>query len=160
MENVITIETGKSLSYKKVASFRKKMQLSEMNEQVLMFIDKLKDLGLTKLGPMLSTTHGMEIVGQEQVLDIEYLVAIDREVNLEEPYVYKPELKLVNALYVRHIGNPHELQDVYNHIVEFMKDNGLQQISTIYNVNINDDRLQFGEEPIIDIYLSINPNSF
>lgn len=157
MNHAITIEQGKSLRYEKVVSFRKKMVVSEINDQITRFVQKLKESGAQKSGPMISTTHVVEVIDNEQVLDIEFLVPIDREIEFETPYKYKREFQLVNALYVRYIGNPMEIHGTINNLMTYISSRGMQNITSLYNVNISENE-QDKNETIVDLYISINPN--
>jgi hypothetical protein len=39
-----------------------------------------------------------------------------------------------------------------------MKENELQQITSGYNININEKKVAAGETPIIDVYIGVNPS--
>ena len=158
MNNNIQIETGKELKLDNVASFRKKMKQTDVQQEVQRFVNILKDSETQKKGPMISATFGLEQVNGEQVLDMEFMVPIDRKVDLPEGYKVKPIFHLMHALYTRYIGKPELIQHTYKELMDCLSDKKLQQITVAYNVNINDDKVSQGEEPIIDIYIGVNPN--
>ncbi|OGO78603.1 MAG: hypothetical protein A2Y23_09975 [Clostridiales bacterium GWB2_37_7] len=57
------------------------------------------------------------------------------------------------------IGNPALLQNTYNEIMNYLKQNNLQQITAGYNVNVKE--LQLGQsldEMIVDVYFGVNPS--
>lgn len=90
---------------------------------------------------------------------MEILVPIDRQVELIGEYRLKKVFHLVNAVSIRHHGDPNLLQNSYNELMAYLRENGLQQITSAYNVNVND--LQPGQsldEMIIDVYIGINPS--
>ncbi|GIP17638.1 hypothetical protein J40TS1_32800 [Paenibacillus montaniterrae] len=159
MNTATTIEQGKTLRYEKVASFRGKLTASEINDALQHFVRKLQESGAQKAGPMISATHSVEIVNGEQMLDIEFLVAIDRVIELNSPYKFKDVFQLVNALYTRYVGDPNKIEDAYNELFTYILRHELQQITSVYNVNVNDDKIQYGESPFFDLYISINPNN-
>ncbi|SHI07945.1 hypothetical protein SAMN02745207_04259, partial [Clostridium grantii DSM 8605] len=71
----------------------------------------------------------------------------------------KKEFKLVNALYVRHEGNPILMQNTYNELNQYIQSNNLQPITSAYNVAVNEvnDPSKL-DEAVIDIYIGVNPN--
>lgn len=158
MNTMATIEQGKTLRYEKVASFRSKLAASEINDAVQKFVKTLQESGAQKVGPMISATHGLEEMNGQQVFDIEFLVALDRKVNLNVPYSYKEVFQLGNALYTRYVGDPTEIQQVYNNLIEYINSHNLQQITTLYNVNIDEQTVSSNSFSTVDIYISINPN--
>lgn len=158
MNQTIQIETDKSIRFENVASFRKKMKESEVELEVGRFVDYLKRGGAQKNGPMITATFGIEVTEEGKVLDMEFLVPIDRLLELPMEYSFKPIFHLVHAIYSRYIGDPLEIQNTYVKIVDYIKNNQLQQITAGYNVIINDEQVIYGETSIIDIYIGLNPS--
>ncbi|MDB5054510.1 MAG: hypothetical protein JWM44_2560 [Bacilli bacterium] len=156
MNQTIQIETGKELRFENVASFRKKMRQLEIQAEVEKFVQSLKDGGAKKNGPMISATFVAEEIDGDQVLDMEFLFPVDRKVDLPQEYQWKPVFHLVNAVYTRHAGNPTDLQNTYTELMTYIQENQLHQITVAYNVNVNDDKVGRGNEPIIDIYVGMN----
>lgn len=158
MEQTIQIETNKRIRFENLASFRKKMKQSEIQLEVAKFVQFLKQSEAKKNGPMISATFGAEIIDGEQILDMEFLVPLDRKIVLHPEYRFKLILHLVHAIYTRYIGNPLHIDRTYNDLINYMQQNQLQQITVAYNVNVNDERVGQSEEPIIDIYIGVNPS--
>lgn len=157
MNETIKIETGKSISFENVASFRKKMKQSEIQIEVGRFVEFLKHSNAKKNGPMISATFGIEDFDGEQVIDIQFLFPIDRVFQSTEEYLYKSKFYLGNAIYKRHVGNPLTLQITYNEMLKYVEQEQLIQLSVAYNVNI-DNEISNVSESIIDVYISINSN--
>lgn len=158
MDTVIGIEENKSLKYEKVAAYRNKLKPCEVNIKLQWFIEILQNIGALKSGPMISTTHNVELIDGEQLLDIEFLVALDRRVDLNAPCRFLEVFQLENALYTRFIGNPSEIQNRYNDILSYINKRKLQQITSVYCVNLNEEQVIYGEQPIIDLYVSVSKN--
>lgn len=155
MEQTIQFEVGKELKFENVASFRKKMKHSEIETEVTQFVNYLKESGAQKKGPMISATFAAEEVNGEQVLDMEFMVPIDRNFELEHGYILKEIFKLVNASYTRYIGKPLNIESTYINLIAFLQQNNYEQITAVYNVNIKESVV---EDCIIDLYVGINPS--
>jgi len=111
---------------------------------------------INRTGSIITTTY--DILGNN-MLDIEILVPIDKVINLPLEYKMKPVFKITNAVYARHKGNPALLQGVYSEILEYIHNYGLQQITTAYNVTINEISLEGNvDELIIDVYIGVSNN--
>ncbi|MFC4770315.1 hypothetical protein [Effusibacillus consociatus] len=158
MNHAIQIETGKSIRFENVASFRKKMKQSEVNLELGKFVNFLQQNNVQKNGPMITATFGVENDQQEQILDIEFLIPIDKQIDMPHEYTFKPLFHLVHAVYARYIGDPLQIENTYNELTDFLQQNKLQQITPAYNMNLNDIHTLQGNEPIIDIYIGVNPS--
>lgn len=161
MNNTIHIESGKELKLENVASFRKKIKKSSVNSEFCRIINLLENNGATVIGPIVTATFGVEIINDELVLDIEFLVSVDKKIELPDAaYVFKPVFYLVNALHVRYEGAPSEIEHVYKEIVSYMNQNQLHQVSPAYNVNSNHQMNvnEMGKSSIIDIYVGVKPS--
>lgn len=158
VNSALQIEKNKSIKFESVVSLRKKLNAEEIQTEIMNLAKLLKEHGIPKKGPLITATHGLEVVDGQQVLDMELLVSIDREIELPDKYSFKEVFHLVNAVRVRHEGNLENLQTTYNDLNFYIQQNKLQQITTAYNVNVNDEKVAQGEEPIIDIYIGVNPS--
>ena len=156
LNQTLQIETGKSIRFENVASFRKKMKESEIQMSVGKFINDLKQSGAQKNGPMITATFGMEEINGERILDMEFLVPLDRSIELNKEYIFKPIFHLMHAIYTRHVGKSSVIQKTYTDLIEYIRQNRLQQITVAYNVN--DDNVRLGDDQIIDVYIGVNPS--
>jgi effector-binding domain-containing protein len=152
------IELNRSIKFENVISFRKKMKHTSVNTEVAKFIHFLKESDARKNGPMMSANFGIETLNGEQILDMEFLVPVDKKIDLPKEYKFKSLFHIVNAVYTRHIGNPLALENVYTELSNFLKQNEIHQITVAYNVNVNDEMVSEEVEPIIDIYIGANPS--
>jgi effector-binding domain-containing protein len=153
------VEHGKELRFKNVLSLRKKIAQNDINGEILKIGKYLNDNGLKKVGPVTTVTFAAEVIGSHPVLDIEILVPVDKVIEPSCDYCFKNVFHLVNAVYLQHKGNPSLLQDTYNQLTAYIKDNKFQQITAAYNVNVKE--LQLGQsmdEMIVDVYIGVNPS--
>ncbi|NOV00337.1 AraC family transcriptional regulator [Paenibacillus planticolens] len=159
MKNTMGIETNKSLNFEKVMSLRKKKKISEVQYRLSELINYITENGANKCGPLISATFGAEIINGEQVIDMEFLVAIDKEIRSTKDYSFKPLFLLVNAVYIRYIGDPRLIENAYNNLNSFISQNNFQPITAVYNINLTEEeKLDEGKEHIMDIYIGMNPN--
>lgn len=156
MKSITTqIETNKQLEFNYVAAYRFKTIESEIQSKLDVFIHELKETGTNPVFSMISTTHAIESIDNNVVLDMEFLFPIDREIKLSKKYRFIKNWKLINALYVRHTGSQEELLNTYEEINNYIVKNGYLQITSGYNVNeINSET----SLPVIDIYVGLSPN--
>ncbi len=145
------IEIGKRLELKNVLSLRKKMTQEDMQKEMAKIGQFFEANGIKKSGYIATTTYSIDSDG---TLDMEILVPMDKIVELPSEYKLKPVFRLVNAVYVRHEGNPSNLQNVYNEMMAYIKENNLQQITTGYNVTVKD----FRPDTSIDVYMGVSEN--
>ncbi len=153
------IEYGKELKLENVLSLRKKMAQSEIQSEMMKIGKLLEEKQVKKNGPVVTTTFSMEQVNGQPLLDMEIFVPMDRKVDIDGEYRVKEVFHLLNAVYARHEGNPNLLQNTYNEMIKYVQDNGLQQITGGYNVNVKD--LKPGdsiEDMVMDVYIGVSPN--
>lgn len=154
----LDIENNKSLKIENSISVRRKMTQEEAQLEITKILQYLESNQIQQNGPMIYTTHNVERVGGEEILDMEFIVPVDRKIDVPDDYQFKPIFHLVNAIYKRHVGHPERLQDTYDELLNYLQENQLQQITSGYNVSVNDDEVALGEPPIIDVYIGVNPS--
>ena len=150
------IEEGKELVMENILSLRKKMKQQEVNEEMIKIEKFLEVNGVKRIGAIVSCTHGLE---NNNVVDLEILVPINNKIELPSEYKFKPIFKLVNALYIRHKGNPALLQNIYNELITYIRKNGFQEITSGYNVAVIDMKPGMSmDELVTDVYIGISGN--
>ncbi|KOA19071.1 hypothetical protein CLHOM_25740 [Clostridium homopropionicum DSM 5847] len=147
------------LKLSNLISLRKKMTQQEMVLEMKKLGEYIKEQGSEKNGPVLTATFGIEQRGFEQILDIEILIPLNKEIEAINTYKLKKEFFLTNALKITHIGNPVLLQNTYNELNEYIQEKCVQPITAAYNVTLKDivDSSKM-DEAVIDIYIGLNPN--
>ncbi len=151
------ISCNNSLELGDVLSLRKRMREEDMSREIMKLAEFIEKSNLVKTGPMVTTTFGVEKVGEDPILDMEILIPVDKAGKPRGEYQFKKNFRLVNAVRIRHLGHPGGLRNTYNKLREYMLKNRLQQITPPYNVQVN--RLQPEQsldEMIIDVYVGVN----
>ncbi|MDQ2085163.1 AraC family transcriptional regulator [Herbivorax sp. ANBcel31] len=150
------IQRSKELKMENVLSLRKKMTQEQMQKEMAKIGQFFEANAIKKAGNITTTTY---YVDSDGTLDMEILVPMDKLVELPSEYRLKPVFKLVNAVYARHEGNPSNLQNVYNEMLGYIKENNLQQITTGYNVTVKDITPNMSmDEVVIDVYIGVSEN--
>lgn len=153
------IKENQELIMENVLSFRSKVTQVQMQQEMVKIGQVMQEMGLNKNGPITTATYGVGQSGNNQIMDIEILVPLDRKVELPSKYTFKPIIKIVNALSIRHEGHPELLQNTINRLNEYIIKQGKQVITATYNVTVKDaTRKEDLEQMIIDIYVGITPN--
>lgn len=155
----LEIVKGKTLELERVLSHRKKMTQNSINIELENMKQFLSSNGINIAGPFMSTTFSVENEGSEQVMDMEFLIPVDKEVINSGVYVFKPIFRIQNAVYVTHKGDPSKLADTYNQILFFIQENKMTQITTAYNVAINELKPGMGLDDFeLDVYIGVTEN--
>lgn len=154
------IEESKILNFKNLLSFRSNLTQCELQNE-LKNIDKfLKENKLSITGPKISTTYSVK-QSMDPVMDIEILIPIDNSFNETSKYKFKKELKLINTLKNDYIGNPQGFNNCVMEIQEYISQNSLIPISSLYTVTIHEIQNQNDIDNFhAELYIAINPNIF
>jgi effector-binding domain-containing protein len=138
-----------------VLSFRKTltaMDFQRETERIGMFVGSS---GLTKTGPTVTATFAVE----GQVMDIEILIPLDKPFTPPEGCTFKAEFRLINAVVIRHTGNPSTLQESCDKLMAYVQERGLQPITCGYNVTGREALTPLEiDQMIVDVYIGISPN--
>lgn len=153
------VQLGKEYKMENVLSLRKKMIQLEIQQGMKEIQALLQKNEVQKNGPVVTTTFAVEQNADQQVLDMEILVPLDKKMSLPEKYLYKKIFHLKNAIYARHEGNPALIQNTLNKMIKYIQENKLQQITSVYNVNVKE--LKQGDsmdDMTMDLYIGVNPS--
>lgn len=148
-----------SLELKNVFSYRGKV-----TQQQLMIITKeMNDIitanNAKKTMPGVSATFGIISEGSEPLMDMEIMFPLDKEIDVPDPYTFKPLFRLRNAVKIRHVGNPALIQESGNQLMKFIDENGLMPITAGYNVTIQEPQTPSNiDDLIIDLYIGVSDN--
>lgn len=145
-----TLEMENVISYRSVIT---QQGLTEVMNNIGKFVQS-KNLKLN--GCITTTTYA---INSDGTMDVEVLVPVDREVDVPDGYIFKKKILLTNAIKLRHEGNPNVLQSSVDKLTDYISENRLTPITSMYNVTIK--RAKSTEELeniIIDLYIGISPN--
>ena len=149
---------NQELKFKNLISLRKNITQQAMAVEMQKLGQLINEKGAQKSGPLITATFAIEQNNFGQVLDMEILVPLDKEIEVTGEYTFKKQFLLTNALKATHTGNPTLIQSTYNLINSHIIENKLQPITASYNVTVKDvmDPSKIGEL-VIDIYVGVNP---
>jgi len=153
------IETNQELILENLLSFRAKASQTEL-QQATVRVGQFVESQAKKNGPTTSVTWGIEQDANGQpMLDTEILVPLEGDFAPPDGCSRKPLLKIVNALKIRHTGNPATLQTTMNLLAAHISQHGLTAITSAYIVTVND--VKSAEElnnAVMEIYIGVSPN--
>lgn len=115
-------------------------------------VKKYKDFLVNGEEIIITTTKSLEVIQGEQIMDVEILLPIDGQISVENPYEFKKEIKITNALYTK-IFNIVNLQENLNIVNQYILDNNLVAITSAYLIQTKHENKQY-----IEVYIGINPN--
>jgi hypothetical protein len=153
------IEENQELILENLLSFRLKAAQTELQTAAAR-VGQFVETQARKNGPTISVTWGIEQgeVGQP-VLDTEILIPLEGDFTPPEGCTRKPLLKIVNAVKVRHTGNPAMLQTTLNLLTMHISQRNLTPITSAYIVTVKE--VKTAEElngAIMDVYIGVSPN--
>lgn len=152
------VKEGQELLLSHVLSYRGKLTQQQIQDEMMMMNQLMIEQGVKKDGPLTTATFGIEDGIEGQLLDIELLIPLEREINVPDRYVFKPIIKIVNALSVRHEGHPGMINNAINLLNEFIVQGNKQVITATYNVTVKEAKSQEEiKDMIIDVYVGCNP---
>ena len=147
------IKTGQTLELNNVLSYRGKVKQSELEVVGKALEQEAVLAGAKVVGNPVTATYTVE----QDEIDMELLLPIDREITPQERYVFKKEIRIVNAVMAAYKGHPMGLQDACNQLNQYIVEHGLQPITVGYNVTKKTDMLCL-ENTEVDVYVGISPN--
>ena len=153
------IQGHQTLEMRNVLSYRAKMTQQELQAKSQEIEKVLLETGAKRSASIATTTFSVEAGAVGQVMDVEILVPLDREITPPAGYVWKSHFLLTNALRIRHVGNPAKLQDAINELNAYIVQHQLVPISSGYNVTVKDAKTPLEVDSMeIDVYVGISPN--
>ena len=90
-----------------------------------------------KSGTPITATYGVE----RNTIDMELLMPIDRSIASIDRFVFKNQIKIVNAVTASYKGDPMGLQEACNQLNQYITEHRLQPITVGYNVTNRTDML-------------------
>lgn len=148
----MTIESGKTVTFKNLISFRSIMTQQQIQEKLIELVLLLQQKGINKTGPMIYANHDTYPNG---LIDMEILIPIDRVIPSNGEFTIMEELIIENALYKRSLGYNDKLMEAYKLLDDHIYEKQIEVYSPTYQLSVNEDKVPFGEEPIIDIYMEV-----
>ena len=152
-EQMIEIKTNQEFEVNNVLSFRGKILSNELDSIGKDMEAKISAFGAKRVGNPITATYAIE----GNLVDIEILLPIDKNIGKIDKYCFKEKIKIVNAVEALYKGNPMGLQNACNELNQYILENNLQPVTVGYNVTKYVDPINL-ENTEIHIYVGINPN--
>lgn len=147
------IKTEQKLELKNVLSFRGKIKQSELEAVGKDLEQEAVSVGAKVIGNPVTATYAVE----QDEIDIELLLPVDKEITPHENYVFKKEIRIVNAAMAAYKGNLTGLQGACNELNQYMLEHKMQPITVGYNVTKYCDSMN-PDNTEVEIYVGVSPN--
>ncbi len=134
------------LSYKTRVSENRMFELFEHMEK------SAEILNMEVTGDVIFTVNGSVKCGNRKILDIEALLPVASEFESNEHYVFKPKLRIENALKTRCTIDCYNIDRIKEEVIIYMIQNQLDAVTNFYYVVRNK------SQRIVDIYIGLNGN--
>lgn len=151
--NMLEIKENQELQVVNLLSYRRKVRLAEFENIGKEMESCIQNAGAKRVGNPITATYAIE----GDIIDVELLMPIDMIINSTDKFVFKSQIKIVNAVNAAYKGHLMGLQEAYNQLNQYIKERKLQPITAGYNVTNKNDALN-PENTEIDIYVGISPN--
>ena len=153
------IQTNQLYEMKNAISYRAKMTQQEVNEVMNRMGAFIKENGLNKSGCVTTTTFAVESIGGTQLMDIEILCPVDKACDVPYGFTFKPKFRLSNAAKITHNGNPANMQESVNKLIDYLNQNKLTPVTSLYNVTVNEPKTpQDIDNMVVDMYIGVTDN--
>ena len=150
---MLEIKKNQELNVANVLSYRGKVKQVELENIVKDMENYIVKAGAKRIGNTVTATYAFEV----DVVDIELLMPIDKSIESADKFVFKNQIKIVNAVVASYKGHAMGLQEACNQLNKYMMEHALQPITVGYNVTKKTDMLN-PENTEIDVYVGISPN--
>lgn len=150
---MLEIKENQELNVANVLSYRGKVRQAELENVGKEMESYIQNTGAKRVGNPITATYAVE----GDAIDVELLMPIDKSIGSTDKFVFKNQIKIVNAVVAAYKGHPMGLQEACNQLNQYIMEHKLQPITVGYNVTKKTDMLN-PENTEIDVYVGISPN--
>lgn len=150
---MLEIKENQELNVANVLSYRGKVRQAELENVGKEMESYIQNTGAKRIGNPITATYAVE----GDAIDVELLMPIDKSIDSTDKFVFKNQIKIVNAVVAAYKGHPMGLQEACNQLNQYIMEHKLQPITVGYNVTKKTDMLN-PENTEIDVYVGISPN--
>lgn len=150
---MLEIKENQELNVVNILSYRGKVRQTEIENIGKEMEDYIQRVGAKRVGNPITATYAVE----GDAIDVELLMPVDRSIASTDNFIFKKQVKIVNAVVAAYKGHPMRLQEACNQLNQYIMEHTLQPITVGYNVTKKTDMLN-PENTEIDVYVGINPN--
>lgn len=131
------ISEGNLLEIKNVVSYRGKVSYQNIGSILSALNKAASDRKAVPVGTPITATYAIENSEFGQIVDIEVLLPIDKEISVPESFKFKPLFRIRNAVKMHYKGSPNMMQQSAEDMKRYISDRCLTPITTGYNITIN-----------------------
>lgn len=150
---MVEMKENQELNVVNVLSYRGKVRQGEVENIGNEMENYIQERGAMRAGYPITATYAVE----GDMIDIELMMPIDKSIDSTNKFVFKNQIKIVNAVVASYKGHPIGLQDACNQLNQYIMEHSLQPITVGYNVTKKTELLS-PENTEIDVYVGISPN--
>ena len=150
---MLEIKENQELNVANVLSYKGKVKQAELENVGKEMESYIQKAGAKRVGNPTTATYAVE----GDMIDIELLMPIDKSIDSTDKFVFKNQIKIVNAVVACYKGHPLGLQEACNQLNQYIVEHKLQPITVGYNITKKMDMLN-PEKTEIDVYVGISPN--
>lgn len=134
------------LSYKTRATYR------NLRALIAHLHESTRILGYEIVAPIVFNFKENVAKDGESILDMEFLIPVNKEFKSNEYYVYKPKLRLVNAARMRHTDVIDNINISRREMQHYLINNDMTPSTDFYYQILSDD----DRSSVVDIYVGLN----
>lgn len=150
---MLDIKENQELNVANILSFKGRIKQTDFETIGTEMELYIHNSGANRTGNPITATYGIE----NDAIEVELLMPIDKSIASTDRFVFKNQIKIVNAVVACYKGNPMGLQEACNKLNRYITEHGLQPITVGYNVTKKTDMLN-PDNTEIDVYVGISPN--
>lgn len=151
-----SVEEGQQLLLRNVLSFRKNLDqqsLIEISKEIDEIIAKNE---ARKDGSVVTVTHNVTVENGQQFIDIEMMIPLNKKIDVPNEFAFLPEFSLKDALKIRIVGSPQQMQDAVGILKEYIQNKNLKPNTPLYVVTVKEAKTQLDiEDMITDLYTGV-----
>ena len=150
---MLEIKENQELDVVNLLSYRGKVKQTELELVGKEMESHIQNVGAKRVENPITVNYAVEA----DMIDVELLMPVDKSIASTDKFVFKNQIKIVNAVVASYKGHPIGLQDACNQLNQYIMEHNLQPITVGYNVTKKTDILN-PENTEIDVYVGISPN--
>ncbi len=127
---MLEIKENQELNIANVLSYKGKVKQAELENVGKEMESYIQKAGAKRVGNLTTATYAVE----GDMIDIELLMPIDKSIDSTDKFVFKNQIKIVNAVVACYKGHPLGLQEACNQLNQYIVEHKLQPITVGYNV--------------------------
>lgn len=127
---MLEIKENQELNVANVLSYKGKVKQAELENVGKEMESYIQKAGAKRVGNPTTATYAVE----GDMIDIELLMPIDKSIDSTDKFVFKNQIKIVNAVVACYKGHPMGLQEACNQVNQYIVEHKLQPITVGYNV--------------------------